>query len=348
MASKTWLECTVSFRNIRAKQAREHPLFILDALCKYAANGSWPLWLFRPHAHYTAPIAQDSVYTITLIFPESPTSLGNSVVSSLMDWLKHPWTNFQIEEAASPSLQCAADFFDQNTLSESQALTLQILSPLPYKAETGWKGTITPTWFSTQLLRRMERLFGPAPEECSAEIGERWQGVRLYPWFLSYEEHHHKARSTQGVRYLNGFTGDATLEAPCGKTLTDILPLLALGSKLNVGSRLSAGQGAFRLLPYTAQFDALLFSQEPPTPSLLHTVLGPPLKKADPASELLWQKTLPAMPEDPAFFAAALACVPTCNQRTHAYLRYLQNKTSQNPHCTTVASDEAVEGGKKI
>lgn len=264
LAAQQWLECHVVLRNSFAAAAREHPLLVLDAVLKYAARqGStrWPPWHFRPDRYFAPKLVLGKRYGLTILFPGcADMATGDAAVASLRSWLADERRHFRLERADSPCVvdgtQALAAVREANPgLETSSGVCLDVLSPLPFKAACGWSGTATADWLGETLVRRVERLFGEMPPSLRLEALQAWQGLRLLPWFWEYEKYQHVSQSTGGVRFCHGFCGRLYLEG----AVAPVLPLLAVARHCNVGSRLSAGQGAFAIsLPQPERDDALL------------------------------------------------------------------------------------------
>ena len=261
-----WLECRIVLQNTFAEQAREHPLLVLDAILKYASHqGSpWPSWFFRPETAFDARMYQGKRYGIRLVFPGCrDVSVGEEAVSCIRKWLGGPHRHFTFAGSDVPCVlsghQVLSDM-DQTMGSHGMVngVSIEVLSPVPFQSKEGWKGKVTAGWMGESLLRRVERLFGAMPGDLRADTSKAWKELTLIPWFWNYEVFQHRSKSTGGTRYLNGFRGRLFLEG----NLDVALPLLAFGTHCNVGSRLSAGQGAFSVSREQAFLDASLFSDD--------------------------------------------------------------------------------------
>ncbi|MBP3733447.1 MAG: CRISPR-associated endonuclease Cas1 [Desulfovibrio sp.] len=262
-----WLECRIVLQNTFAEQAREHPLLVLDALLKYASHQGHPWsssWFFRPETDFDARMHQGKRYGIRLIFPGcEDASVGEEAVSCIKKWLDGPHRHFTLADSDVPCVLSGRQILSDmdKTIGAHgmvSGVSIEFLSPVPFKTKEGWKGKATAGWLGESLLRRVERLFGAMPEELRSNTSKAWKPLTLIPWFWNYEVFQHRSRSTGGTRYLNGFRGQLFLEGD----LDEALPLLAFGTHCNVGSRLSAGQGAFRVCREKAFLDASLFSDD--------------------------------------------------------------------------------------
>lgn len=262
-----WVECRLVLQNTFAEQAREHPLFVLDALLKYASHQGkhpWPTWIFRPETSFAPSMNREKQYSLRLIFPGcGDVSQGSEAISCIRKWLDGPKRHFRLIEADPPCVLTGSKILAdaEQTFSlqgPADGVTIEVLSPLPFQAKDGWKGKITAAWLGESLIRRVERLFGSMPSDLRKRVAAAWKALILIPWFWNYVVFQHRSKSTGGVRYLNGFCGHLFLEG----NLEAALPLLAMGAHCNVGSRLSAGQGALSISPEKPFLDVSLYSDD--------------------------------------------------------------------------------------
>ncbi|MBQ9407405.1 MAG: CRISPR-associated endonuclease Cas1 [Desulfovibrio sp.] len=265
LAGHCWLECHLVLRNMFADAVVEHPLLVFDAVFKYAARQRvppWPAWLFRPDTSCASRLGTHRRYGLTLIFPQcQDVGLGHAVLDCLRDWLASGNRHFCLDSADEPRVLNGGEALALllHSLPQAEhALRLDVLTPLPFTTPQGWKGEVTAPWLGAAILRRVQRLFGPMHPLLLDAAARSWEELRLLPWFWNYEEHKHQSRSTKGTRYLNGFCGPLYLEGH----LAPVLPLLALACRCNVGSRLSAGQGALRAAQERADLDCALLALE--------------------------------------------------------------------------------------
>lgn len=249
LAEKTWLECKIELCNTWAERGSEHPLFIFDAILKYASHleQEWPTFLFRPERKFPNVVTKGHHYRFTLVFPEcNDETVMKSAIASLQGWLSRDKSHFAIASHGPVILQTGQKIWDaflrmNPEIANAPGIRLELISPLPYEnREHGFKGAIHAEKLADMLLRRVERLFGEMPASLKQAILSTVPELRLLPWYWAYSISQHKAKSRPGVRYLNGFDGPLWLSGP----FTRLLPLLVMASHLNLGSRLSAGQGA--------------------------------------------------------------------------------------------------------
>ncbi|MBQ9539538.1 MAG: CRISPR-associated endonuclease Cas1 [Treponema sp.] len=266
-----WLECHVVLRNTYAQAAKEHPLLVFDALFKYAShvgNERWPAYLFRPDHHLPTTLCQGKRYGLTLCFPLcSDALIVENAMRDFRSWLTGSRTHFELvhnDPIVRWTVGDATEVLRDMLPPQIEYLQLDILSPRPFEAKNSpWKGTLTADWLGELLLRRAERLFGNLPEVLRKSQATYWKGMKVVPWFWDYASFPHISRSTGGTRFLNGFSGPLWLEG----NLEPALPLLAICSHLNMGARLSAGQGAFAVRPAEAFLDRKLYDEETWFPS---------------------------------------------------------------------------------
>lgn len=151
-----------------------------------------------------------------------------------------PGRNFTVFESTAPQQEDASTCMEAVTIpDECDEIVLDFLTPLPFVPTQGRSRTwIDGAGFMQTLVERLRRLFGDVPLLPPVP--------QVIPAYWEYCQIEHASQSQKGhIKYLNGCTGPLLLRGP---NLRDWLPWLALFERIGAGSRISFGQGLFRLL----------------------------------------------------------------------------------------------------
>lgn len=321
-------------------------MLILDALLKYAAHKTWPLWLFRPQTLFDAHVVEGALYPITLLFPGcKELALGHNVLADIAAWLARGTGHFVVAETFAPRIwqwsDWVGDAHNQALIQraiEQKAIALEVMSPLP--CTQAWFSSMSALWLGEQLLRRYERLFGAilCPRK---DLLLPWLRVHCIPEWMDYVRYNHRSRSQAGSRLVKGVVGTLFVEGD----IAPILPLLLFGSRFNVGSRLSVAQGAFRLVLEDARLDRSIGDearQKSAGEILFHTCVRA-LTKSHRLLASQWREAYPSIVNDPSFFDALSACIPKANTRCHALVETL-HKAHRVPEHRTLWEPGSVGG----
>ncbi len=257
LASLGWHEVDVELRNTRNLFAREHPLFIFQAITNFAARkadlDTTKDLFFRPDRFFPqgATIHRNEVYRLTYVFLTPPTAIDR-FLHALDLHLANPANNFEMVAAARPLQRCLKDFRDeQENLTGAEELCLDFITPLPFEPKDKKRAwLIHPSALLASMRNRIERLFGiPVPD-----LSHMASGVKLLPYYWDLFTRTHESKSTGQPQKLIGRVGPLYLRGD----LDPLLPLLLVCRQLHAGRRVANGQGHYRLLRDRPFFDPQL------------------------------------------------------------------------------------------
>ena len=241
-----WHSCRVVLRCLYAKQAREHPLSVFEAILRSSIRDD--LALFHPEKAL-ACLKDEASYGLTLVFPHAGAAGAEACIESVACWLADPRHHFALEHRGpvlERSLDALAGEHKELVAALTDAICVDFMTPFPFKAsDKAHRRRISGEEFGRLLLRRAERLFGPVPEDERIRLLRPWEKARILTSLWNYAEYRHEAKSMNGTQYIKGYMGPLVLSG----NLAEILPLLLLCSELHAGRRLHFGQGAYRLAP---------------------------------------------------------------------------------------------------
>lgn len=162
-----------------------------------------------------------------------------------------PGRNFTIFASTPPQREEASASVETVTIPEEcDEIALDFLTPLPFVPAQGRSRTwIDSAGLMQALSARTQRLFGNVPLLPPAP--------QVIPAYWEYCQIEHASQSQKGhIKYLNGCIGPLLLRGP---NLREWLPWLKLFEHIGAGSRISFGQGLFRLFPHSRPvLDAVL------------------------------------------------------------------------------------------
>ncbi len=260
--SFTWHTCQLSLRNTYATQAKDHPLAIFDAIFKFAAKSLQhpaPLMLFHPLRSLSPRVHKDQEYTLELVFPHAQKEEITQFLSAVYIWLSDTRRHFVIQSCTNIEQKNVAtllsQFLQKHVNLDLPELCLNFITPVPHlSSDKSRKRYIATEQLVNMCLQRVERLYGSMPQDERAHYMHMAKNCTCLPWVWKYEQFQHKAKSTQGVKYIHGFMGPLWLQGE----LRGLLPILLLCQDLHMGRRLHSGQGAFQLHRHYPFGDALL------------------------------------------------------------------------------------------
>ena len=239
-----WRSCPMQLSCLHAQASCEHPLSVFEAILKFSRRLSslGTVFHFLPE-HGLAPLRTGRLYYLRLVFPRATEAEILGVQEAIRQWLKDSKHHFAVsfggiscEDAASAiaSLPCPA----------GEEMCLDFLSPVDMsKVSSEQKRPPNVPSLCSLMLDRVEKIFGPMPEEEKQALLESSHNIKVIPYSWDYKEHRHASRSSGGVQFLNGYQGRLLLKG----NLRPLAPLFAIGARIGCGSHVGFGLGAFRL-----------------------------------------------------------------------------------------------------
>lgn len=256
LADLTWHTVTVRLRNTRNVFQSEHPLFIFDAVFKWAAGRcglrSGDDFFFHPHVHLASRIHKGETYSLDLVFPRS---VADSVVQfseALACHLENPANNFTLVEKSSPRLRHLGLLRQEHgDLSGLEEVCLEFLTPVPFKPKHDKRRWLVDRDnFFNLLTNRIRRYFDLELTEAAAS----WQAIRLLPYYWEFEQARHESKSTPGFQYAAGTVGPLYLRGD----IDLVLSLLLVCSELHCGKSSAAGMGFYEIKRSRPFFDLMV------------------------------------------------------------------------------------------
>lgn len=277
-ANVHWKSCSMELACLHAGRFCEHPLSVFEAVLKFSRRlmPACAAFHFLPE-HPVAALKAGRRYRLRLVFPSASDEEVRAVQDAVRQWLSDPRNHFAVsfggiacEDAASAlaALPCGGE----------EEFCLDVISPLPLAGASAGKAPVPDGFALTALfLERVEKLFGPVPQEHRETLLEAGARIRIIPYSWEYKEYWHASKSAGGTQFLNGFQGRLLLRGD----MRSLLPLIAVGTR--TGLRSGFGLGAVRVLPTD------LLRQEWTSPRALRSSLeflnshgyGPSLDSAD-------------------------------------------------------------------
>ncbi|WP_027180402.1 CRISPR-associated endonuclease Cas1 [Maridesulfovibrio bastinii] len=254
--SLNWHSIKISLTNTRNKFAKQHPLFVLDAIFKSALRKSGQRGLkycFHPIGKTFGNRMRKSFrYDVEFIFPEAEPQNVDAFIDGLTDHLADPENNFELCHVGQVCNEQLAEIESVSPVNGSMnEVCLEFQTPFaftPADKTRGWM--IDKERFFSSLCRQVNNLFG-----LNFELEpEFFAEVEVHPYYWVYEQFGQKSKSGAGVRYINGMTGPLYLKG----RLEKIMPLLQLCSQVHAGRRGATGLGFYLLKAEVPYFDALL------------------------------------------------------------------------------------------
>ncbi|WP_462327265.1 CRISPR-associated endonuclease Cas1 [Desulfobaculum sp.] len=254
-----WRVLDVTLVNTRNVFARQHPLSILDAVCKHAARrgGIDTPYFFHPVGQaLPSRMARGGLYHLEVIFPRASEAEVGAFTAALQAHLADPRNNFRIQGAPTMWAEALTDRVEafRHWAGTPKEVCLDFLTPFPFKpknAKRRW--LLSPGEFVGALCRRIERFYGAVSVDQEALSS----GLELLPYYWNYEQHKHPSRSGRGVQYVHGMVGPLYIKGD----IEAALPLVLAGERLHIGRRLAAGMGCYRVALEQPYFDTLLTEQ---------------------------------------------------------------------------------------
>lgn len=255
--SLNWYCAEISLINKRNKYAKQHPLFVLDAIFKAALRrcGLRGLsYCFHPLGEtFGSRVCKDFCYNVEFIFPSATLGQIESFLYALGEHLSDPLNNFELQRIGEIRPENLHGLSAPDISDTSAELCLDFLTPFPFKPTDSKRRWMIGKWkFFNAFCNRVNCFF-----DLDLKLGDEFlQGISVHPYYWDYEEFRHKSQSGGGVQYLNGMTGPLYLKGELEK----VLPLLMLCSRIHAGRRVATGQGYYELKTDIPYFDKLLKS----------------------------------------------------------------------------------------
>ena len=258
LADLSWHTVTVRLQNTRDTSQSEHPLFIFDAVFKWAASrcgikNNGEDFCFHPVAHLPFKIRKGKIYTLCIIFPKIETDRIYRFVEALVDHLENPYNNFKLIEASSPQFRNLGILYQEHSdLSGIEEVCLEFLTPFPFKPKyKQLRWLIDLDIFFSLFTGRVKRYFGLD----LLTTADSWHGVRLLPYYWeSKDKAEHEPKSNSGKQQILGFLGPLYLRGD----IDSVLPLLLICSEIHCGNKFTVGSGYYQIKRNRPFFDLKL------------------------------------------------------------------------------------------
>ncbi len=252
-----WRSVRVVLQNTRNTCAREHPLSIFDAIFKFAAGRTvesdperTPVdFFFHPLERTGNGIRKGTRYELELVFPHAPDEACTRFLDGLAAWLEDPAHNFALRECGPVRQRSLCDLLEEHPLpettkGETREVCLDFLTPLSLATSIpSRRRELDGSGLFRLFADRLRRWYGTEADAALEGFRPALESARLLPWFWDYVEFHHRAKSHHGKQYVCGMCGPLYVRGD----IPGLWPLLLLGQELHLGSRHSAGRGAYRL-----------------------------------------------------------------------------------------------------
>ena len=261
-ADVRWKSCSMELACLHAGRFCEHPLSVFEAVLKFSRRlvPDCAAFHFLPE-HPVIALKAGRRYRLRLVFPSASEDEVTAVQDAVRQWLNDTRNHFAVSfgritcEDAASALAALPDGCEDE-------LCLDIISPLPIAAASAGKASVPDgSALIALFLKRVEKLFGPMPQEHRNTLLEAGGRIRAIPYSWEYKEYRHASKSAGGTQFLNGFQGRLLLQGD----MRPLLPLIAIGA--GIGLRSGFGLGAVRVLP------ADLLRQEWTSPRALRSSL---------------------------------------------------------------------------
>ncbi|SMF13144.1 CRISPR-associated endonuclease Cas1 [Desulfovibrio gilichinskyi] len=255
LSSLSWYCVQISLTNTRNTFAKQHPLFVLDAIFKFALGRAGLRGLqycFHPvDKPFGCRISKGLRYELEFIFPFATPDQINCFLQGLSDHLSEPANNFELSCAGDIRHETLADLAEPDCSGSPAEVCLDFVTPFPFKPTDSKRRWMVGKWkFFDAFCRRANTFF-----DLDLKLSDEFlEGITVHPYFWSYEQYGHKSQSSRGTQYLNGMTGPLYLKG----NLTKIMPLLLICSRIHAGRRVATGQGYYELKTAEPYFDVLL------------------------------------------------------------------------------------------
>ncbi|CCO22017.1 CRISPR-associated endonuclease Cas1 [Maridesulfovibrio hydrothermalis] len=251
-----WHCVKISLINKRNKFAKQHPLFVLDAIFKTAlrlAGLRGLQYCFHPSSSpFGNRVRKNFYYNIEFIFPSAEPAQISSFLSSLNKYLSDPENNFKMNSTGEIWQESMEGLVSSSNFTECpKEICLDFLTPFPFKpSDNKRRWMIGKSKFFNAFCRRANSFFDLNLTLSDDLLSE----ITIHPYYWNYEEFRHNSQSSKGTQFLNGMTGPLYLKG----NLEKIMPLLLLCSRIHTGRRVATGQGYYKLDTEVPYFDALL------------------------------------------------------------------------------------------
>ena len=247
---------------LHAGPSCEHPLSVFEAVLKFSRRlvPDCATFHFLPE-HPVPALKTGKRYRLRLVFPAASENEVKSVQDAVRQWLSDPRNHFSVSFGGMTSEDACTALAALPGGCEDE-LCLDVISPLPIPGSPAGKTPVPDgAALTALLLDRVEKLFGPMPQEHREALLLTGARIRIVPFSWKYKEYRHASKSAGGTQFLNGFQGRLLLRGD----MRPLLPLIAIAAGTGLCS--SFGLGAIRILP------ADLLRQEWTSPRALRSSL---------------------------------------------------------------------------
>ena len=247
----TWQKFRVSLRNEHNRYQKQHPLFIFQAICNFAAGRAGlkeENFFFHPLNPLSPRLHKGAIYELELVFPHKNTDQARRFLDGIDEHLKTPECNFSLVDYGSILPRTIEQVASEIGPLPEEEICLDFLTPLPFDPKNSKRNwLIDPEHFVRLMINRINRFYklGLTPEDYPCN------NIRLLPYYWSFEQHSHQAKSNKGRQYAAGMAGPLYFRGD----IHPILPLILACSELHCGRRSANGQGYFRLVAERPLFD---------------------------------------------------------------------------------------------
>lgn len=264
-----WISLPVSIRNIRTSAKTEHPLSILQAICKFAASkaGISSPWFIHPHEVIPDKMHRDAVFNFSIIFTqhypfssELITDHAVCMAKGLSTHLSDPRNNFGVEHIGSPSRVLFSSL--AKPLPVEDEICLHFITPLPFiPKDKKRKWLITNKQFFSLFKKRFSTCFGLDISSAAPLFEE----LTLLPYFWQYFHAEHISKSAltashkkKPTQYFNGMRGSLYVKG----NILPLLPLFQLGEAIHISGKQGGGLGCYQLHLNKPFFDKRLQNKQ--------------------------------------------------------------------------------------
>jgi len=249
-----WHKVRVSLRNERNQYQKQHPLFIFQAICNFAAGTAGinnDSFFFHPLTLLPSRMHKGAIYELEVVFPRgNPDSIAR-LLDGLDKHLMDQKSNFSLQHRGIPVVRSVGMVADEIGSWPEEEICLNFLTPFPFDPKDKKRNwLIDPGHFVRLLVNRINRFYdlGLKPEQFPCD------GIRLLPYYWQFEQHSHQSRSNGGRQQALGMAGPLYMRG----TLHSLLPLLLACSELHCGRRAANGQGYYQLVKELPFFDNII------------------------------------------------------------------------------------------
>ena len=242
LKSLSWTVCSISLRCGQPHPSAAHPLPVIEALLRSAAQGDNELPPFYWLPEDSLPRMQEgAVFPVRLVFPGQAASAAGRLVCRIRALLERPRAHLSLVSAPPPREESLDALMDSTPLPESREICLDFISPLRLPAPEKNSFGIGAEALCGLFLERIIRLSHAIPEVYAKKLAAPWRTAATLPWHWEHREYTPASKTADGVRQISGMEGPLVIRGD----IAGMLPIMLICSRIGAGTQSRFGQGAF-------------------------------------------------------------------------------------------------------